>query len=59
MVLLNLGIEIDEWMDKSLWLNSIVPHLTTNDQEREWVLYTLSRADARNSQRRGGRPEST
>eukprot|EP01050_Picozoa_sp_SAG11_P006272 SAG11_NODE_479_length_9108_cov_3.699856_9_plen_93_part_00 len=41
MVLLNLGIEIDEWMDKSLWLNSLVPHLRQTIK-KESGYYTLS-----------------
>ena len=40
MVLLNLGIEIDEWMDKSLWLNSIAHHLRQTIK-KESGYYTL------------------
>eukprot|EP01050_Picozoa_sp_SAG11_P028240 SAG11_NODE_7477_length_1138_cov_2.252166_2_plen_219_part_00 len=41
MELLNLGIEIDEWMDKSLWLNSITEHLRQTIK-KESGYYSLS-----------------
>ena len=40
-VLQNLGIEINEWLEKSLWLNSVSPHLQ-QVIKKESGYYTLS-----------------